>query len=132
MQRRSWILLILLTIPPGCKGSSNSSGLYGKEWTLVELNGQPVSLQKPPTLLFESPDHVGGFGGCNRLSGTFKVTKNQLTFSPLMMTKMACAEGMDVETAFATALGETKEYAIKDSELELIGDAGALARLKAQ
>ena len=129
--RPSWMLLLLTAIV-GCNSGPSSSTLFGKPWTLVELNGQPVSLAKPPTLIFESPDHVGGFGGCNRLSGTFEIKQNQLSFSPLIMTKMACAEGMDVESAFATALGETKQYTIKGSEMELIGDAGTLAKLSAE
>ena len=127
--RKHWVICLLLVLA-GCKSGSNTAAFFGKEWTLVELAGQPVSLQRPPTLLFETPDHVGGFGGCNRLSGTFMVEKNQLTFSPLIMTKMACAEGMEVENAFATALGETKGYAINGSELKLIGDAGTLAKLR--
>ena len=131
--RTHWmVFLVLGPALAGCKSGSNTNAFFGKEWTLVELGGQPVSLQKPPTLLFETPNHVGGFAGCNRLSGTFEIDKNRLTFSPLMMTKMACAEGMEVEAAFATALGETKQYAISGSELELKGDAGTLAKLRAE
>jgi heat shock protein HslJ len=136
MWKRMLALAVLVaTLPgatlPGCNGGGTPThASLKREWTLVELNGEPITLSKPPTLRFSEPNRVSGFGGCNQLSGAYGLSGTGLTFSPLIMTKMACGKGMDVERAFATALGATKRYAIKGTELELIGESGILARLR--
>ena len=136
MWKRMLALVLLVatltgvTLPSCNGGGASSSASLKREWTLVELNGKPITLAKPPTLRFSEPNRVSGFGGCNQLSGAYQLSGDGLTFSPLIMTKMACGRGMDVERAFAAALGATKRYGIKGTELELIGESGTLARLR--
>ena len=125
-------LLVLGLTLWGCQGRSSLPGdLLGKEWAVVEINGEPVSLQKPPFLRFEEPDRVTGFSGCNRMSGTYQMTGESVQFTPFIMTKMACAEGMDVETAMVGVLESTKRVRVTGSTLELLGDSGVLAKLSA-
>jgi putative lipoprotein len=119
-----------VTLPSCDGGGASTRASLKREWTLFELNGEPITLSKPPTLRFSEPNRVSGFSGCNQLSGAYDLRENGLTFGPLVMTKMACGKGMDVERAFATALGATKRYAIKGTELELIGESGTLARFR--
>jgi copper homeostasis protein (lipoprotein) len=129
------LALLVATLPgatlPGCNGGGTSTtASLKREWTLFELNGEPITLSKPPTLRFSEPNRVSGFGGCNQMSGAYQLSGTALTFSPFIMTKMACGKGMDVERAFAIALGATKRYVIKGTELELMGESGILARLR--
>lgn len=48
---------------------------------------------------------LSGFDGCNRISGTLKVTNNIYTTSPLVSTKMACRE--PIHTYASKRLHET-------------------------
>ena len=124
--------LIFLAVS-GCQGGETPPAeLFDKEWSVVEINGEPVSLQKPPFLRFEEKDHlVTGFSGCNRMSGKYELTGDSVHFTPFIMTKMACAEGMDVETAMVGVLESTKRVRVTGSTLELLGDSGVLAKLSA-
>jgi heat shock protein HslJ len=118
-------LLVLL----GCQRDTPRD-LFGKEWTLVELNGNAVSLQKPPTIqLSAEPKSVTGFGGCNRLTGSYTLDQGRLRFGPIAMTRMACAEGMDTEQALTTALGAVQSFRVMGASLQLLGESGnVLAR----
>ena len=116
----------------GCGGNANPSpDLFDREWTVVEIKGEPVTLQKPPFLRFEEPDLVTGFSGCNRMSGKYEFTGDAVHFAPFIMTKMACVEGMDVETAMVGVLESTKRVRVTGSTLELLGESGVLAKLSA-
>ncbi len=42
----------------------------GKEWTLVSLQGKPVTAEKPPTMKFEK-GKLTIFGGVNRMSVSY-------------------------------------------------------------
>ena len=44
------------------------------------------------------------------------------------MTKMACAEGMDLERQFTEALAATNHYRVTGTELTLFGVSGTVAR----
>lgn len=124
--------IAVLLVLTGCQKAA-PRGLFDKEWTLVELNGNAVSLQKRPTIqLSAETKSMTGFGGCNRLTGTYTLDQNRLHFGPIAMTRMACAEGMDVEQAFAVVLGATQRFHLAAGSLELYGDVDLLARFTSQ
>jgi heat shock protein HslJ len=68
--------------------------------------------------------------GCNRGGGSVEVTPDQLTFGPMMMTKMACEAGpSSVESAVVTVLSGTVAYSIDAGTLTIeAGDAGLIFR----
>jgi heat shock protein HslJ len=75
---------------------------------------------------------VSGSGGCNRVSGTYRIGDGTLRFGPLVSTKMAC-DDLDVETAFLRALEATRTYRVRGRTLDLFDGAGdRVARLEAQ
>jgi heat shock protein HslJ len=68
--------------------------------------------------------------GCNQGGGSVEVTPDQLTFGPIMLTKMACEAGpMAVESAIVSALSGAVAYTIDAGVLTLdAGDAGLIFR----
>jgi len=57
--------------------------------------------------------------GCNRLMGSYKLNGDQLSFSHLAGTMMACIEGMDTEREFLKSLIEVANWKITGQHLEL-------------
>ncbi|WP_370299202.1 META domain-containing protein [Abyssibacter sp.] len=108
--------------------SESPSRLTATPWMLVSLAGTTVdTLAKPATLVLEpATDQLYGHAGCNRLSGSYVLDGDQLSFSRLITTKMACAQGMDQEQAFLAALAATTTFRLEQGRLSLIGDDGAV------
>lgn len=89
-------------------------------WSLVSISDFPMdSLTKAPNLEFNIREgKVYGFGGCNRISGSFEVKGDILTFSQMVSTKMAC-EQLNIESRFLAFLNGEIEFEIKEGFLEL-------------
>lgn len=113
-----------------------STPLTGTEWSLVSLNGKPADAGnggKPATLTLTTADNrVSGFAGCNRLAGSYEVAADSLTLGPLILTRMACPSGMELEQQFTGALGATRRYRIDDHRLDLLSDSGVVASLESR
>lgn len=111
--------------------SSVAPKLENTEWKLVELNGATAQTgPKGAFLTLDSASHrVSGSGGCNRLVGSYQVMGDQLRFSPMAGTRMACAQGMEVEQAFLEAVGQVSRWKITGGKLQLLDSTGkVLAR----
>jgi heat shock protein HslJ len=105
--------------------------LTPSEWSLVELDGKPViGLSQTPTLVLAEDGKTNGFAGCNRFTGTYTLEADQLTFSPLVATRMFCTDAMELEQQYLAALGGTRRLKQRANRLELAGDAGVIARLE--
>jgi heat shock protein HslJ len=123
-------LLVLALI--GCRPATTLSpvdfrrAVAGTDWELVELRGQPAPLGaggRRATLRFDADSAgVSGFGGCNRYFGTYTLNDGQpaLRFGPIGMTRMACSQGMELETQLANALSETSRYTLHQNRLILM------------
>lgn len=99
-------------------------------WRAIELTS--LRRRRPsPTLLFAAADsRVSGFAGCNRLTAGYQLTAERLTFTQIATTRMFCAEAMDLERRYLTALEATRAYRLTQSRLELLGDTGVIARFQ--
>lgn len=120
--------------PPG-KGTA-SSRLENTYWKLTQLGNTKItaaSQQQAAHLILYSQTHrVSGSGGCNRVTGTYQVNGEQLTFSQMAGTMMACIAGMDTENAFLQALGRVNQWKITGQYLDLLdADGKVVARLEA-
>jgi len=111
------------------------AGLENTHWTLVELNGQPVEAGSTDKEAYFELDPKGktlqGLSGCNRMSGGYETRGDALQFSKVVMTRMACVKGMEIEAGFSKALTATTKFKLNGSQLELSGADGLLARFKA-
>lgn len=98
-----------------------TDGIVEKYWKLVELDGQPVpALDREPHLILKAEGgRVAGFGGCNRLTGSYTLDEaaSRIRFGPVASTKMACAKGMDLERAFTEMLGRVDNYSLSGDRL---------------
>ena len=104
------------------------------EWTLVELDGEPVEIaadELAPSLVLDLEEaRVTGSGGINRLTGHFALSGDELRFGPLATTRMAGPESaMQREAAFLAALERVTSYALDGRTLTFSADDDVIARL---
>ncbi len=120
---------------PGVATQTRQSALLETKWLLTELDGAqvlPDSTKGPIYIQFDADSsQVSGFGGCNRLMGSFQISGDTLIFGHMASTKMACPTGEDVEMKLLAALETVWKYAIVDDVLELKSDAAIVARFRA-
>jgi putative lipoprotein len=134
------MLLIRISGDAGSAASGAASGVDGLEdthWMLIELAGEAVAAgdnQRNPHFVLRSEDHrLAGSGGCNRLMGSYELEGGQLRFGQMAMTRMACLQGMEIEAAFASALGEVRAWQMDSDALELLDGYGeVLMRFEAR
>ncbi len=114
--------------------SEGSEALYSSRWELSALEAGTALSGKTPYLGF-FPGKVTalkGNTGCNNLSGSVELmANNKIKFSPLAVTKMACA-GDNVEAAFLDAISKADSWKIVSNELSLLSGTTVVARFAAK
>jgi len=99
-------------------------------WRLVDLPGVDIKAasgnQEPHLVLDPETHRVSGAGGCNRLTGSYRVDGDRIAFSHMAATMMACVQGMDTERSFLDALKDGSTWRIAGRELELFDASGKL------
>jgi heat shock protein HslJ len=106
-------------------------------WMLTQLGDRAITedaVSTRPTLTLDSDSQrASGSSGCNRMTGSYELTGDSLTFGAMAGTMMACIKGMDVEKDYLAALARVKKWQIKGQELVLLdGEGKVLARFEAQ
>lgn len=118
------------TVTPVVGGNASLGGLAGVNWVLSSFGpaAAPVAVQPGTTVTAVfAPDGVAGNAGCNQYSGPFTYDNANITFSPLITTKVACDQPiMDQETAYLTALQSATSYAINNGQLQITYPEGVL------
>lgn len=110
--------------------SSDPSALYHKTWHLDKMNGKPLNYSnengKWPSLVLDDTDGgVSGFAGCNNFMGNLETPgANQLVFSKMASTRMACLDTDFNENEYLKLLEEVKSYQLSDGVLELQNKKG--------
>ncbi|ATJ84062.1 META domain-containing protein [Halomonas beimenensis] len=97
-------------------------------WKLIELGGVPVEpVAREPHLIFQAEQgRLVGATGCNRLTGRYRREGQDLTLGPLASTRMACLDGMQVESRFLAMLERVVGFRVLADRLELYGAEGEL------
>lgn len=102
----------------------------GEEATVALIEGALASLpaDNPVTLGLQEEGHVGGFDGCNRYFGDFRIENgHQIVHDPMGATLMACPDGrMDLEQAFLRNLEAATRAFLRGEGLELENDDGVV------
>lgn len=131
--------LALSALLAGCaSGIELDEPIEGPLWRLTQLGEQRLApgpdAVREPQLQFDDSGRLNGFGGCNRLSGSFSRSGSQLRLGQLAATKMACADAARSaqETQFFQALQTTASYRLTGpGQLALLDARGrTLARLQ--
>jgi heat shock protein HslJ len=128
-------LVLLAACAPSTSLQAAAADLTGPFWALSTLMDKAVASNTGISIQFTSDGKVSGSSGCNRYSGTYTVSGNNMQISsPLATTRMACAQDvMDQENAYLKALGDVKSYAVSGDQLALKdGSNKALLVYKAQ
>jgi heat shock protein HslJ len=100
--------------------------LEGTYWRATELAGKPTPAQDPEReahLQFQS-GRVSGSDGCNRITGSFQLKTDKVTFGQMAGTQMACINTGDTEGPFHDALKNAARLTITNDRLELFDDKG--------
>ena len=115
------VLAVILVLAQPSRAQDSGSGLFGKTWTLTEMEGRRFSADKPNIEFNRDQKRVSGSAGCNRFSGAFEIDGAMLKFSRIASTKMACldAEVQRIETRFLELLETTTRFEIQGNTLRL-------------
>lgn len=102
-------------------GASESDLLSGKDWKLVMLDGEKVVIDSEmgsPHVKFENTERISGNLGCNNFGGSYKAEGNQISFSKITATQMACPN-LNVEQSFLEILNTATSFRISNDTLVL-------------
>lgn len=80
--------------------------------------------REPHVVLRSEDDRLSGFGGCNRLMGSYELDGASIRFGPVAGTMIACPQGEDTEHKLAIALDLTRSWRIVGQHLELLDQHG--------
>src|SRR5690554_4411861 len=98
------------------KETENQMALAGSQWHVQEIAGAPAVGKSEITITFSEEGSVYGSSSCNRYSGSWESSGNQLMFSTLASTRMACPEAlMRQENRFLKLLGGVRQYQVDNA-----------------
>lgn len=125
MKKYLLILFVIALAVSACttEGAGAAPSLTG-DWKLSSYG--PADAQTPVVedveagLTFNEDGTVTGNSGCNGLGGTYTVEGDQVTFSEVVSTLMACDDPrMEQEDAFQQVLADTATFRIEGNTLTL-------------
>jgi putative lipoprotein len=121
------------TTAPG----SATAALENTYWKLIVLGANPVQgvepQREPHLILQREQKSVTGSGGCNRLTGSYTLDGDRITFGQMAATMMACVRGMEQEQAFHKALASGTRWQVVGRKLELFdADGKSVAQFEAR
>jgi len=103
------------------RGVLAMSMLAANEWTLVEIDGEPVPAGVDPPLIHFAADKLRGFAGCNRFTASVAESKpGEIDIGAAAAEKKACPQPqMDLEQKFLTQLDAVNRYSYVAGQLAL-------------
>jgi heat shock protein HslJ len=113
------------------------SSNLNREWMLKEIynwnDSKEIIMKSEQKAYIVIKEKMSGYGGCNRIGGNFEQVNNDLSFGPILATRMACeGVGDEIEKQFMEVLDKTGKYEIKGHFLYLKDkDGKSLAELVA-
>ena len=129
-------ILFMSVIAFSCspKLAPDSTWAEGK-WLLIELKEVPVQIsdnnRRNANIEFTpSQKTYSGFGGCNRISGTYNIDKSKInfTYAPLVSSD-DCAD-LSFERTFLALLGDVDRYEVDGNIMTLKDGKNAILRFQ--
>ncbi len=98
----------------GCGGEPGSL-LQGWEWVVADIDGKGTVDRSRATVTFGSDGRVSGTGSCNRFTGAYQLTGENLTIGETAGTMMACAPAlMEQESRLLAILRDVRRFDVRD------------------
>lgn len=118
------LLVISMAIAACTAKSEESSASLNGSWKLSSYSHADVLTPAVPgteaVLTFNNDGTVTGNSGCNGFGGNYKVEGDQVTFSEVVSTLMACDEArMAQEGAFHQVMTDTAAFQIEGNTLTI-------------
>ena len=103
------------------RGMLAISMLSANEWTLVEIDGQPVPKGVDPPLVHFEAQKLRGFAGCNRFTASVTESKpGEIDIGTAAAERKACPPPqMELEQKFLTQLDAVNRYTYLAGQLAL-------------
>ena len=102
--------------------------LVETQWTLISYgspgNPTPVEAGTTITAVFSEDGKISGTAGCNFYAGTFEVSGDQISISPLATSRMTCPVGDLQEQVYLEALGTAQTLQLAGQSLYISFDDG--------
>lgn len=103
--------------------------LMEKKWVIKKISDTTINIipkdENDQIYIFFASDEnkVYGFGGCNFFRAYYHLVDNEISFTPVISTKMA-GPNIAIENRFFSALKEIKKYEIVGNELYFMNENG--------
>jgi heat shock protein HslJ len=116
---------------PGGVATASEMSLVGPVWVATQLDGQPVVAVngQVPSLQFLATGELVAQDTCNRISGTYHLVGDQLSFSFVASPEIGCAVNRQ-QQRFGAVLDAGASAALRmevsDTELRLFDESGKL------
>jgi heat shock protein HslJ len=108
-------------------GKQDKTFPLGASWTVISLNGKPIS-DRRITLQVDQNLRGTGFGGCNTFSASaYPLRQQGFAVGPLALTKRSCDKSvLDFERSYLTALRGARNWDLVSGKLVIKGAAGEI------
>jgi len=136
MKEKILIFLALITIIYGCSTKElegfNVNRLHDI-WALESIAGEKIIIDEniknlPVLEIYVKEERVHGNTSCNTIDGKVEIDKNNITFSEIITTEMACPG--DIEQRFLSALRKVNNYKIEKLRLYLFENEKEILTLR--
>jgi heat shock protein HslJ len=122
------IVIIFFTLVIGCSSKETEKTdviRLHDIWALESIAGEKLIIDEqiknlPMIEIYVEEERVYGNTSCNSLEGKVKIDENEITFSEIIATEMACPG--DLEQRFLSALQSINNYKIEKMRLLLFED----------
>lgn len=103
-------------------------------WILIELKEVPVqtsgNIWKDAHIEFTpSARTYKGFGGCNKIGGTYTISSSKINFTPDTTVLSNCPD-VPFETTFLTQLNDADKYSVTDNIMTLKNGNKTIIKLR--
>jgi heat shock protein HslJ len=136
MKEKILIFLALITIIYGCSKKElegfNVNRLHDI-WALESIAGEKIIIDEniknlPVLEIYVKEERLHGNTSCNTIDGKVEIDKNNITFSEIITTEMACPG--DIEQRFLSALRKVNNYKIEKLRLYLFENEKEILTLR--
>lgn len=111
------------------QAAENLQQLQNRTWMVTHIGSEEIktapTARHIPSLQFDAAtQRVSGADGCNRIMGSYSVSKDRLTLSQMAGTKMACMNNDNLDQKFNAALTKVTHYQVYGKTLKLMDSYG--------